>query len=231
MTFTIDDIRRALDATPPIISPGGIISRGTLAGQCGSVDYTIHLGWDLLIANLCDRTWGAFNITLLRYIRKLEAQGIDIDPILESAQLEDNHWRWLDKTLHYRGNCYTWFFLVAENYPQAACLVYHPKASVVGAGDIFYIEYIAAAPWNRENVLAERVFKGVGPKLLDHVICYAKDDLKLQAGFSLHSLPKAVAFYEKIGMKAFPQYDKEGLRFFEWVDSESQAKGQSNANP
>lgn len=202
MTYTIDDIRRALDAAPPTISSSGIISKGTLAGGTGAVDYTIHLGWDLLIANLCDRTWGAFNVTLLRHIRKLEAQGVDIAPILESAQLEDNHWRWLDKSLHY-----------------------HPKASVVGTGDIFYVEYIAAAPWNRENVVAERVFKGVGPKLLERVICYAQDDLKLQPGFSLHSLPKAVQFYEKIGMKAFPIYDKDGLKFFEWVAPEMQATG------
>lgn len=225
MTYTIEDIRRALDAAPPTISPSGIISKGTLAGLAGAVDYSIHLGWDLLIANLCDRTWGAFNVTLLRHIRKLEAQGEDIVPILESAQLEDNHWRWLDKTIHYRGDCYKWFFLIAENYPQAACLVYHPKASVLGTGDIFYVEYIAAAPWNRENVFAERVFKGVGPKLLERVISHAKDDLKLQPGFSLHSLPKAVPFYEKIGMKAFPIYDKDGLKFFEWVAPESQAKG------
>lgn len=225
MNFTIEDIRRALDAAPQIISPSGIIYRDTIAGPAGAVEYSIHLGWDLLIANLCDRTWGAFNVSLLRYIRKLESEGVDIAPILESAQLEDNHWRWLDKTLHYRGDSYKWFFLIAENYPQAACLVYHPKASVVGGGDIFYVEYIAAAPWNRENVLAERVFKGVGPKLLNRVISYAKDDLKLRPGFSLHSLPKAVQFYEKIGMTAFPQYDKGGLKFFEWVDSQAQAKG------
>lgn len=225
MTYTIDDIRQALNAAPPIISQSGIISQGVLTMQANAVDYTIHLGWDLLIANLCDRTWGAFNVTLLRHIRKLEVQGVDIVPILESAQLEDNHWRWLDKTLHYRSDCYKWFFLIAENYPQAACLVYHPKASVVGAGDIFYIEYIAVAPWNRENVVADRVFKGVGSKLLDEIISYAKNDLQLQPGFSLHSLPKAVQFYEKIGMKAFPQYDKGELKFFEWVAPESHAKG------
>lgn len=225
MTYTIDDIRRALDAAPPEISSSGIISKGTLTGRTGPVDYTVHLGWDLLIANLCDRTWGTFNIALLRHIQQLESQGIDINPLLESAQLEDNHWRWLDKSLHYRGESYKWFFLIAENYPQAACLIYQPKASVAGAGNIFYVEYIASAPWNRENALAERTFKGIGPKLLERVISYAKDDLKLHSGFSLHSLPKAVQFYQKLGMKAFPQYDKEGLKFFEWVEPQSQVKG------
>lgn len=225
MNFTIEDIRRALDAAPPNISSAGIISQGRLAGQAGEVDYTIHLGWDLLLANLCDRSWGGFNVSLLRHIRKLEAKGIDIAPILESAQLEDYHWRWLDKSLCYRGDAYKWFFLVAENYPQAACLIYHPKASVTGAGDIFYVEYIATAPWNRENALSARIFKGVAPKLLDCVISYAQNDLKLRHGFSLHSLPKAEHFYEKIGMKAFQDYDKDGLKFFEWIAPESLAKG------
>lgn len=224
MALTIEEIRHALDAEPSRISPGGIISKGTLIGSAGEVDYTIHLGWDLCVANLCDRTWGAFNVALLRHIRELEVEGVNIAPILESASLEDNHWRWLDKSLYYRGDCYKWFFLIAEDYPQAACLIYHPKSSVVDEGDIFYIEYLATAPWNRKNILAQRVFKGVGQKLLERVIAYAKDDLKLRAGFSLHSLPKAVPFYEKIGMKAFPLYDKEGLKFFEWVDPETQEK-------
>jgi GNAT superfamily N-acetyltransferase len=219
LAITIEDVRRALEAAPLTIGTNGIISKGALAGKAGPVDYTIHLGWDLVIAHLCDHAWGSFNVCLLRQIRKLGAEGVDIAPILASAQLEDHHWRWLDKSMYYRGDCYKWFFLVAEGYPQAACLIYHPKASVAGAGDIFYVEYIAAAPWNRENVVAERVFKGVGPKLLDRVISYAKDALALRQGFSLHSLPQAVEFYEKLGMKAFPQYDKGELKFFEWVST------------
>ncbi len=226
MSFTIQQIRQALDVAPADICSHDAISKGTLKGRGGDVEYAIHLGWDLLIANLCDRTWGAFNVALMRHIRKLEASGVDIAPILAAAQMEDHHWRWLEKTLAFRGDCYKWFFLVAENYPQAACLIYHPKNSVSGAGDIFYVEYIAAAPWNRENILGERVFKGIGPKLLNCVIRYAKENLKLSPGFSLHSLPQAVPFYkEKLGMTAFPQYDKDGLTFFEWIAPKSGAKG------
>ncbi len=218
MEFTLDDVKRALDAIPPKISEKGIISKGMLQGRGSSVEYTIHLGWDLIIAHLCDRSWSTFNFTLLRHIKKLEEAGQDVTPILEAAQLEDEHWRWLDKSFHYRGEGYKWFFLVAENYPQAACLVYQPKNSVAGAGKIFYIEYIATAPWNRTNAIAERVFSGVGSKLLTQVINYARNDLKLSPGFSLHSLPQAEKFYEKIGMTPFPQHDKQGLRFYEWVD-------------
>ena len=225
MKFTLEEIRQALDAASPVISTDGIIATGKLAGKSSQVDYSIHAGWDLQIARLCDRTWGAFNVSLLRHIRSLEVKGDDIGPLLESAQLEDYHWRWLDKSLAYRGDSYRWFFLVAEDYPQAACLIHHPKASVAAAGDIFYVEYIATAPWNRENVLAERIFKGVGPKLLDRVISYAQGELNLRPGFSLHSLPKAEQFYEKLGMKSFQEYDKEGMKFFEWIDSESLSKG------
>ena len=217
MDFTLDDIRNALNAAPASISKAGVIASGKLKVSTGEVEYNIHLGWDLIIANLCDRTWGVFNMTLMRHIRKLELSGVDVTQILEDAQLDDSHWRWLDKSLHYRGDCFKWFFLVAEDYPQAACLIFHPKSSVVGAGNIFYIEYIAAAPWNRENAMQDRVFKGVGPLLLDTVIAHAKDKLGLNPGFSLHSLPKATKFYNKIGMTPFPAHDKDGLEFFEWV--------------
>lgn len=224
LKLTIDDIRKALDEGSPAISSDGVIATGKLAGKSSEVDYTLHTGWDLQIAHLCDRTWGAFNVTLLRHIRSLEIDGVDIQPILDTAQLEDHHWRWLDKSLAYRGSTYKWFFLVAEDYPQAACLIYHPKTSVVGGGDIFYVEYIATAPWNRENVLSERIFKGVGPKLLDRVITYARNELGLRHGFSLHSLPKAEHFYEKLGMKAFKEYDKEGMKFFEWIPPDALIK-------
>lgn len=222
LKFTIEDIRRALDDANPEISSHSVVDTGELIADGSSVTYTIHLGWDLTIAHMCDRSWGGFNVALLRHIRELELSGKDINPILDSAQLEDHHWRWLDKTLHYRGDRYKWFFLVAENYPQAACLVDQPKSSVVGIGDIFYVEYIAVAPWNRVNALAERSFKGVGSKLLDFVISYAKNQLGLRHGFSLHSLPKAESFYKKIGMTPFPEYDKDGLKFFEWVASDRQ---------
>jgi GNAT superfamily N-acetyltransferase len=214
----MEEIHKALDTAAIMIAQDSIISTGVLAGAGGAVSFDVYAGWNLSIARLCDRAWGTFNVELLRQIRKIETSGKDVTQILDSAQLEDHHWRWLDKTLHYRGDNYKWFFLFAENYPQAACLIYHPKKSVVGAGDIFYVEYIAAAPWNRDNVLAERIFKGVGPKLLDSVITYTKDKLNLRPGFSLHSLPKAVSFYEKIGMTCFDQYDKDGLKFFEWAE-------------
>lgn len=218
MNFTLEQIQQALDAIPKNIDLGPGIAKGMLQGSSGNVEYSIHFGWNLFIARLCDTSWGAFNVTLMRAIRKLEAAGVDIAPILASAQIEDHHWRWLDKSLGYRGDCYKWFFLIAEGYPQAACLIYHPTASVTGSGDIFYVEYIATAPWNRENVVAERVFKGVGPKLLNFVVGYAEQQLKLTRGFSLHSLPQAVPFYQtKLGMTAHPMHDKGLLKFFEWV--------------
>jgi len=219
VNFTLDDVKRALDAAPADISQKSIVSKGLLSGAHGQVDYAIHLGWDLQIANLCDRTWSAFNSELMRHIRTLELAGTDIGPILDAAQLEDAHWRWLTKSLSYVGDSYKWFFLIAEGYPQAACMIYHPKMSVGDGANIFYVEYLAAAPWNRENAMKERVFKGVGPLLLNYVVDYAKSTLGLRHGFSLHSLPKAVAFYKKIGMTDYPAFDKENgqLKFFEWL--------------
>ncbi|MDA8600317.1 GNAT family N-acetyltransferase [Burkholderiaceae bacterium] len=217
MKYTIEETQQAQLVDSSMAAEGRVISRGTLASSTHSVDYTIHLGLDFGMASRCDDKWGAFTESLLSHIKSLEVSGVDIAPILQSAQLEDSHWSWRKKTIFKQGESYKWFFLIADKVPQAVCLIYHPQPSVMDAGDIFYVEYLAVAPWNRENLLAERVFKGVGSKLLFRIISYAKDDLNLKAGFSLHSLPQAEKFYQKIGMKSFAECDKDGTRFFEWA--------------
>lgn len=218
MKYTIEEIQQAQFVDPSMAAKGKVISDGKLPSSTKSIDYTIHLGLDFGIARLCDEKWGEFTNRLLSHIKSRQVSGEDITPILQTVQLEDCHWSWRKKTIFYQGDSYKWFFLIADKCPQAACLIYHPRSSVMGVGDIFYLEYLAVAPWNRQNPLAERVFKGVGSTLLRRIISYAEDDLNLKAGFSLHSLPQAVNFYQKIGMKSFPEYDKEeGTRFFEWV--------------
>jgi hypothetical protein len=117
--------------------------------------------------------------------------------------------------LAYQGDEYRWFFMIAEGYPQAACLTYHPKPSAIDGKGIFYIEYVAVAPWNRENPMCKRSFKGVGKVMVNEINTYANAHLGLRPGFSLHALPKAIGFYESIGMERFPAFDKNGLPYFE----------------
>jgi hypothetical protein len=73
--------------------------------------------------------------------------------IISSISNEDDHWRWFDKAIHLKGEEYDWFHLYADEKPQAVCIIYHPKESALEPGNIFYIEYLAVAPWNRSCLI------------------------------------------------------------------------------
>jgi len=171
------------------------------------------------LAHSCDRNWAQFNINLMKFIKDQNYDDAKRASVLSQIQIDDSHWDWLAKACFYRTDEYEWFFLVAENKPQGACLIYHPKPSALSTGDIFYIEYIAAAPWNRDNPMESRRFRSVGSVLIKHAVQHAHEKLNLRYGFSLHSLPRAAPFYKKIGMTTHPLSDKAPLVYFEMVET------------
>jgi hypothetical protein len=130
--------------------------------------------------------------------------------------LEDYHWNWPKKALFYNTSGYDWFFLKTSEGIQSVCLTFHPKESIVQIINIFYIQYLASAPWNRKSTLHERMYHGVGKEILKQVQIYLLKTYHYSYGFSLHSLPQAQCFYESLGMINFPEYnDNNGLLFYE----------------
>jgi hypothetical protein len=217
MHDAIDKIKALLASHGSPVSSGTPIDTGGLKRSDGtSATYSLNEGWDLLIANQCDETWGIYNITLMRHIKNMSLGDDMLSEVLNSVQLDDSHWCWVDKSILKRGDEYRWFFLLADGKPQAACLIYHPKPSAANEfASIFYIDYIAVAPWNRRNPMSPQIFKGLGRLMVSRLCDYAQAHLKLSRGMCLHSLPKAMSFYESLGMVRFPQYDKDGLPYYE----------------
>ncbi|TBV72281.1 GNAT family N-acetyltransferase [Pseudoxanthomonas winnipegensis] len=223
---TIADIKAMVAAGPGPVLNGPPLAEGQLHRFDGvDIPYGIHEGWNIQLANACDDQWGAFNIQLLEHLASQRDAGIDMTPIMEDVQLDDAHWRWLAKSVLYTTDEYRWFFLMAEGTPQGACLIYFPKDSAIDGQSIFYIEYIAAAPWNRQNPISERRFRGVGTILVDFAKEYGVHQLGLRLGYCLHALPKAVPFYESLGMLAFPERDKDDLPYFEMPPTTPPALG------
>ncbi|EPN4987719.1 GNAT family N-acetyltransferase [Vibrio alginolyticus] len=219
---TIDDLRKLLATGQTHLTPLDKTAKGSIEDSNGKThSYEIVHGWDFGLASLCDKEWGAFNLQILDYI--YNAAPCDQQNLLENSLLEDAHWNWLQKHQRYHDDQYDWFFFMVDDIPQAACLVYHPKQSAVGDEPIFYIEFLAVAPWNRPNHIANQKFKGIGSILLKNVIEFADNNLKISRGFSLHSLPKAQGFYEKIGMVRYTAHDKDGMGYFE-MEETTQAK-------
>lgn len=209
-----------------LITSGGIaanqdniVKQGVLKRDDGvDVDYQLHVGWDFVQAYTCDSTWGPFNIKLMDFIQKQNYDAATLAGVFADIQVDDAHWDWFAKSLHFKTAEYVWFFLVADGKPQGACMIYHPKKSVFEEGEIFYIEYVAVAPWNRKNPMQPRVFKGVGSLLIKHAIQHATTVLNLKHGFCLHALKRAASFYAGIGMHPDPKLDKPNLQYFEMPD-------------
>lgn len=213
--ITIEEIKKALESGNIPIQ-NNLIKVGNIETRDGrDIEYNLHFGWDLAKCNACDREWGPYNLRLMEFISNQKYDQDKRNQILNEIQMDDDHWEWLVKALCYRNKSYHWFFLMAEGRQQAACLIYHPKKSAECDAEIFYVEYIAVAPWNRGNPMETKYLRGVGTLMISSIIEYVTHNLKFRHGFSLHALPRASGFYTKIGMRRFPQYDKDILQYFE----------------
>src|SRR5688572_26887209 len=153
MSMSIEQIKAMIAAAGPQPPGGMIIDSGHLKSAAGAaIPYSLYEGWDIITANSADETWGVFNVQLMRHISRQGYSEQDLRAVLDAIQVDDSHWRWLDKSLAFRGDEYRWFFLIVNDKPQAACLIYHPKPSAYNDEGVYYIEFVAVAPWNRNRV-------------------------------------------------------------------------------
>jgi len=180
------------------------------------VTYKIVHGWSLESSFECDSLWKQGWITLFDQIKRAEPDETKQEEILDSISTEDFHWNWFQKAVDSCTDEYEWFHLYADGRPQAACLIYHPEASALEPGDIFYVKFVAVAPWNRDCKLRPREFKRLGEIILRAAQRFAVKELKLRPGFCLHSLPLAEGFYTRLKMvKVNGKEDAQSLAYFE----------------
>lgn len=213
---TIEDIRAMLSSGDVSPTMNDAVMSGTLVAHDGTQHtYTVHCGWDIAKCFACDDLWHEHNIKLMQWIKAQNFDAEKLEKVLADIQIDDSHWEWFKKSVHFKSDEYRWFFIMVDNVPQAACVLYHPKKSALADMNVFYIEYIAVAPWNRENPMEPRKFKGLGSLLIKAVINFCVGKFAFNHGFSLHALPRAVDFYQKIGMQHIEAHDKGVLQFFE----------------
>jgi hypothetical protein len=165
-----------------------------------------------------DESWKEFRGAIIKKYVIPNLSGDDAKDIalFQDFSLEDYHWNWTGKAMEFSCQNYLWFFLESQNKVQGLAIIYHPTRSALFNYDIFYIDYVAAAPWNRNTPATQRVFSGVGSILLKAATLFCTQKFNYAPGFSLHSLPKAESYYSKIGMTDLGQdASKQNLRKFE----------------
>jgi hypothetical protein len=184
------------------------------------IPYKIVHGWSLESSFECDTVWKQGWLALFKQIEQAEPDETKQNEILASISTEDFHWDWFKKAVDSSTDEYDWFHLYAGGKPQGACLIYHPEPSALEPGDIFYVKFVAVAPWNRHCKLRPREFHGLGEIILRAVQRFAVKELKLRPGFCLHSLPKAEGFYTKLKMvKVDGKEDAQSLAYYELPES------------
>lgn len=180
------------------------------------VSYEIVSGIDPILSLRADQAWSAYFLKVIDKLA-LDNPGEDVRNLFSQNGINDQHWRWFNKTFVLSDpNTYEWFYLIADNDIQAVAVVFHPKISRFDTDQIIYIDYLAVAPWNRNTVIADKRFSGLGSKLIKVLNLHLGKALSYREGFSLHSLAQAKTYYESIGMKDFgPDSNKHDMHYFE----------------
>ncbi|MGB7402378.1 MAG: hypothetical protein WA916_07345 [Arcobacter sp.] len=143
--------------------------------------------------------------------------------LLSECMLEDRQWNWTGKVFHCFGNEYEWFYFEIDGIIQACCVIYHPKKSSIDEDNIFYVKYLAVAPWNRNTPFYKRQFASLGSILLAKCTEYSESNYKYRCGFSLHALPQALEYYvSKLGMIDYGvDVNEENLHYLEIDNAKS----------
>lgn len=217
----LEHIRNYIDSFPLEVEDDLIIKRGKIKSTEGEEkDYYIISGDNPILSHIINKEWSTFEYSQFEIINNLNLSKEEEKEILETLKFEDSHWDWLKKSLVCNSKNHEWYYFMVDDIPQGACLLFYPKKSYLESGEIFYIEFIAVAPWNRDTKMYSKKFKGVGTELIKIAIINS-EKCSLKNGFSLHSLPQSYKYYIKLGMENIPTYDKGTLKYYEMTEEKA----------
>jgi hypothetical protein len=148
--------------------------------------------------------------------------------LLKDTKSEHAHWNWNEKyqLVAEAPLAYRIFGLEAEGQMQGLMLVWTAgkfcRIESQKGKPLIYIDYLATAPWNSADVIAEPIYAGVGKVLIRAAVQLSLED-ELQGRIGLHSLPQAESYYRDNCKMTDLGQDKAyyGLRYFETTPEQS----------
>lgn len=157
------------------------------------------------------------------YFRHVENFARTNDPAVAQSFYRccsDAHWSWSYKSMDPSLAHTDWYLLRIDNEIQGVSVIYQPHQAVEDGRSIYYIEYIAAAPWNRRNFFSPTPrFSPIGTSLLQFTQKYHLQAKGLRPGIGLHALPTAESFYTDLGMQVYPGYTKGIMNYLEMSEN------------
>jgi hypothetical protein len=173
------------------------------------------------------------NLAILEYFSLPSTQqtGDKWNETLGKYGAPDAHWDWQVKCGSAPALNQHLFALINGNEVEAIMLLQPGRVSRDSHQlPVFYVDYLAVGPWNREPVQNPQRFRGLGTVLLGSAV-NTSQAAGLEGRCGLHSLPQSEGFYRKAGMKDFgADATYQDLRYFEFESSAAAqfiGKGQS----
>lgn len=188
-------------------------------------EHKVIIGFDADLVLAAHEQWTTEKARIIAELRRennpLPTDQSELLSLFVRYGLTDFNWDWTQKAAFCRGDEYIWMYFVTEGgRVQAIAILYHPKSSRIDGRNIFYIDYIATAYWNRGRDKSRREVFGAARTLISAAIDHVRESFGYRHGFCLHSLPTAITYYEGLGMKRFgADPDKENLVYFEAPES------------
>jgi hypothetical protein len=109
--------------------------------------------------------------------------------------LEHVHWDWRNKAESVEAGRHMLLGVECDGAVQGLMAVLRlPRRARLGTGQVVYVDFVEAAPWNLRGSAAQPRFLGVGTVLIAEAVRLSLD-MGLGGQVGLHSLPQAEEFY------------------------------------
>lgn len=143
-----------------------------------------------------------------------------------APMIEDGHWDWPTKHKH-TSSLLSYRHFVIERSGQTQGMMQLEMAArrsrIEEGRHLVYVDYLAAAPWNRPAIRQPPRYKLVGSLLIRQAIGTSLDE-EFAGRVGLHSLPGAAGWYRRLGMTSFgADAGYYGLEYFEFSSSSAHA--------
>jgi len=124
--------------------------------------------------------------------------------ILGKLGIPDRHWDWRRKCAVAPGSNRKAYALLNGGHVEAVMMLLFGRSSRAGTESLplIYVDFLAAAPWNRSAIQRPERFRGMGKMMLGTAVEVSRMN-KLDGRCGLHSLASAEGFYRRIGMQDF----------------------------
>jgi hypothetical protein len=136
------------------------------------------------------------------------------------ASLEHGHWDWRNKADSVDKGRHLLIAVEVSNEPQGVMAIDRiHRLARLHKGNVVYVDYVEAAPWNLKITAAVPKYLGVGTLLIGEAVRLSLE-MEMDGAVGLHSLPQAEKFYQRIGMTRWgPDDDYYDLPYYEFASS------------